>query len=794
MVGGGLKLSYRVVENLIGFLILITLFSCGGGDLAPSQQQSPPAAFAAPPLTGVFIDAAVEGLNYRTETQSGETNSAGEFLYEEGQNISFEFGGVELGQTLAKPIITPLNLYPRRDQYQDRLLSFLQTLDSDADTTNGIQLSASSGEQIQLYVDQNNLSTSFPFQSTRDDFADLAGQVSNRTSWLDTDVATANFNAEIQALISDGSYMRPIVETSVEDRTLLIQTGLSDLPVLMITEFGAIFALVSNPADAFERTGFYLRAPDESELLVNWIGETTLSVSDGDSTIIIEQIDGETIQLFAFDGTASMEVLEQNSSSSTAAAPKEVRLLPQTPVQPLLLGVGLQSFGDCAQFAFPGPTLASEEEVRECVRSFGENFIELREVLNSRSTSEIAAKLLRSKAWLSAIPAVSDSIEFVQDNNLDTALSIAIDTTFCRLGDAFDCFTSAVDIILSTWGASTAFNELAVSQFICPQPGVGGSLGFKVFCRDLTARPETEPDPISARAGTRVVVPLDDVLIVDPLVGFDHRLIFSSDLRVQSGLQAVVDASGLELIVTIPPSTPTGRYEIRFTMTTIWDFRSHVSDSGLILVDVIGIDRSGITEVFQLSGTAVASDYWLIGSILDVDHIRASFPNPIAACKTSDSWLPKRADAVEVVITTICGDEYSRTVTSTFELDSSGIATYTAEVVGQSQGPLFCSAIDVDSFTTIRIALDEHLAFMEDGIGVPTAGFLGGSFTDSGFLTERYPEEFDFLSSAFEYEGIYDCDFVPDGTGCEGGGATVNAQVIPVEDPLPDECLDQTFD
>ena len=39
--------------------------------------------------TGAFIDSPVEGINFRTETQSGTTNAAGEFQYLAGESVTF---------------------------------------------------------------------------------------------------------------------------------------------------------------------------------------------------------------------------------------------------------------------------------------------------------------------------------------------------------------------------------------------------------------------------------------------------------------------------------------------------------------------------------------------------------------------------------------------------------------------------------------------------------------------------------------------------------------------------------
>lgn len=42
--------------------------------------------------TGVFLDAEVGNIDFETETQSGTTNDAGEFEYQEGEQVTFSIG------------------------------------------------------------------------------------------------------------------------------------------------------------------------------------------------------------------------------------------------------------------------------------------------------------------------------------------------------------------------------------------------------------------------------------------------------------------------------------------------------------------------------------------------------------------------------------------------------------------------------------------------------------------------------------------------------------------------------
>ncbi|MFV1959982.1 MAG: hypothetical protein ACC662_11295, partial [Planctomycetota bacterium] len=63
-------------------------------------------------LTGVFVDAPVEGLVYRTPTHQGLTDAGGTFRYEPGEVVRFFLGDVLLGQAPGMPTVTPFDFAP----------------------------------------------------------------------------------------------------------------------------------------------------------------------------------------------------------------------------------------------------------------------------------------------------------------------------------------------------------------------------------------------------------------------------------------------------------------------------------------------------------------------------------------------------------------------------------------------------------------------------------------------------------------------------------------------------------
>ena len=93
-------------------------------------------------LQGVFLDATVEGLDYQTDTQSGETNQDGIFNYLPGETVTFTIGNLTLGSTTGQYTITPVDLVPGATDETDPTVTnitiFLLGLDEDGDPSNGI--------------------------------------------------------------------------------------------------------------------------------------------------------------------------------------------------------------------------------------------------------------------------------------------------------------------------------------------------------------------------------------------------------------------------------------------------------------------------------------------------------------------------------------------------------------------------------------------------------------------------------------------------------------------------------
>ena len=84
--------------------------------------------------TGIFVDAPVMGLHYKTDTQDGYTDAKGTFKYESGEKVEFFLGDLSLGKVEAGAMITPYTLAGVEDgndasEHATNIALLLQNLD-----------------------------------------------------------------------------------------------------------------------------------------------------------------------------------------------------------------------------------------------------------------------------------------------------------------------------------------------------------------------------------------------------------------------------------------------------------------------------------------------------------------------------------------------------------------------------------------------------------------------------------------------------------------------------------------
>ena len=152
---------------------------------------------------GFFIDSPVQGLSYSSASHSGTTDALGRFDYESGETITFSIGDLALPAVTASKAIHVSDLFSGglTDTATVNLARLLLTLDTDADSDNGIQLSANviSSVNTQLIANLNFSSASFDSA-----VATYLGNVTTN-AFITTEAAQAHINetkAEVEGLLA----------------------------------------------------------------------------------------------------------------------------------------------------------------------------------------------------------------------------------------------------------------------------------------------------------------------------------------------------------------------------------------------------------------------------------------------------------------------------------------------------------------------------------------------------------------------------------------------------------------
>ena len=118
--------------SIFSLFAVFTIVGCGGGGKISSKNTE---------MTlnkGYYIDSAVIGIEYDCETYSGTTNSKGEFKFESGHKCSFKIDDIKLREVPANKLKN--SIYILEDN--PKVAAILQTVDSDGNASNGIDISS----------------------------------------------------------------------------------------------------------------------------------------------------------------------------------------------------------------------------------------------------------------------------------------------------------------------------------------------------------------------------------------------------------------------------------------------------------------------------------------------------------------------------------------------------------------------------------------------------------------------------------------------------------------------------
>lgn len=336
---------------LISAALVISLTACSddislssiSGISNSNTEDFTMAVIAAPSgaATGV-LGAKIAGVSYTASSgKSGVTDEDGIFEFNHGDTIEFKLGDLVLGKVPASPVVTPIELAGGNENKLQNLLILLQSLDSDADPSNGTFITAETAnavnKSINLTGDPEKFAESAKLQEIIDN-SEIDGVVrtaeeantlflSQSTTMLSSNV-WVRYNDRVAAMVriaSDGSGEYIQGQASPDDSCNINRVCAGRTIFRAGVEYGIISAQTVNASgftlygettvDTNLRAGF--SDPDVATRITSNGYELVLS------DIVNVQLERETPSIFS-------EIFHIGGASSTVRARRDVE--PETEV------------------------------------------------------------------------------------------------------------------------------------------------------------------------------------------------------------------------------------------------------------------------------------------------------------------------------------------------------------------------------------------------------------------------------------------------------------------------------
>ncbi|MBY6186628.1 hypothetical protein KUV89_08360 [Marinobacter hydrocarbonoclasticus] len=284
----------RRLRNLfitpVAISVCALLCSCGGDSDATPPNPEPTL------LTGIFSDSPVSGLGYESATQSGVTGENGEFRYYQDETLVFFIGGTAFPAVAGQAEVTPQTLYNHQSAGSTEVvntLRLLQTLDSDNNPENGIQLEPS--------VHDNLASVSLDVASAQfDQAAEAALQAAGiETPLVSEDKALAHYvqgrpyqQADLTGPWFDLFYNLPVSDNVVDGFAYAVDTLKIDTDGTTVAT-----ALVKSGDRELDTETIHLTLGDNGQLALADAPEWEAYLSERKNQFVAFARDGEQIEI-----------------------------------------------------------------------------------------------------------------------------------------------------------------------------------------------------------------------------------------------------------------------------------------------------------------------------------------------------------------------------------------------------------------------------------------------------------------------------------------------------------------
>lgn len=235
------------IISMIGMILTMMLFFSGCNSSSSSDEMTKNEIQDI--KIGVFLDSKVDGLFYKTNTQSGLTNNGGEYKYLDGEIVEFYIGdsqdGLKIGSSSVKNILTPIDL-SENDSYAVEIIRLLLSVSTITDEVMNI-----SDKTRELFQKSSFSKNNFLDIIKKDGFNNsttLANFIIDNnisTKIYSTEEAVKHFNDNILSLSPKIGVLLDLQNSTLNGvNDVLIPTIKKDIEVYLETE-GKLFSEIN---------------------------------------------------------------------------------------------------------------------------------------------------------------------------------------------------------------------------------------------------------------------------------------------------------------------------------------------------------------------------------------------------------------------------------------------------------------------------------------------------------------------------------------------------------------------
>lgn len=252
-------------------LSVTCLAACGGGG---SSSMGSGLVIT---KTGSFVDSAVSGIAYSTGSQTGITDSNGNYVYVPGETVTFSIGAVSFPAIAALSTVTPLNMSTTgsmNDPVVTNVAYLLQSLDSNNHPDDGIQIDSRDAALATTNLNFNQDPSAFAADPAVVKLITAVDKLKTTPSSMTTAAAAANFGKTLLGLL-DSSAIPTLGCDTINTQTVVSRTSYStnfwgNVVAKPANKYGFVYDATfrnigSNPGGAFAR---YQPKTDSNEMII----------------------------------------------------------------------------------------------------------------------------------------------------------------------------------------------------------------------------------------------------------------------------------------------------------------------------------------------------------------------------------------------------------------------------------------------------------------------------------------------------------------------------------------------